>query len=313
MTSHTGRTRDGQPLAFNHPPASDVAPWFTWFSATHGELPEGVQISCGMLNDNTCLRIMFGGRWTAQTRDGLKVFEPGEAGISLYFGPQSRILPITAEGNFKVITVHLAAGAATVLGNPPQAEVLDRILDFDAMVGHGHLSSRFDPNGQPHEWLATFEEELRRFLIKHATRHPDPLSMAFERQLLANPSFKLREFADRHNVAPRTLERTVLRDFGMSPRQVRRRARALDLASALLGVAMEEEEAALRLRYFDQSHQIREIRHFFDCTPGQLQSEQHPLLRLNLEVRQAHRVQALAMLPPDTIEPWRDPEAEPRD
>lgn len=313
MTSHTGRTRDGQPLAFNHAPASDLAPWFTWFSATDAELPAGAKISCGMLNDHTCLRIMFGGRWTAQTRDGLKVFEPGEAGISLYFGPQSRILPITAEGNFKVITVHLTPGATTVLGNPPQTEVLDRILDFDALVGHGRLSSRFDPDGQPQQWLATFEEELRRFLARNDTRPPDPLSVAFERQLLADPSFKLRNFADQHGVAPRTLERVVLRDFGMSPRQVRRRARALDLASALLGVAMEEEEAALRLRYFDQSHQIREMRHFFDCTPRQLQTDQHPLLRLNLEVRQARRVQALALVPPDTIEPWRDPEAEPHD
>ena len=50
-----------------------------------------------------------------------------------------------------------------------------------------------------------------------------------------------------------------------------RRARALDMAAVLLGVALEEEEQELRLRYFDQSHLIREMRHYFDMTPGQLQ------------------------------------------
>jgi len=283
-----------------------------WFSATDAELPLGAKIDDGMFNDHTCLRIMFGGRWTAETRDGPRVFEPGEAGKSLYFGPQSRMLRISVEGRFKVITTVFAPGTATVVGNPPQVELVDRIFDFDEMVGHGQLSTRFDPMGHPQQWLETFEDELRRFIAQDEIRAPDPLTIAFERQLLTNPVFKLREFAKRHDIASRTLERTILRDYGLTPRQVRRRARALDMAAALLGVAMEDEEAALRLRYFDQSHQIREIRHFFDCTPGQLQSEPHPLLRLNLEVRQARRVRELALLPPDTIQPWRDPDSEPR-
>jgi AraC-like DNA-binding protein len=283
-----------------------------WFSATDAELPHGAKIADGMFNDHTCLRIMFGGRWTAETRDGTRVFEPGTNGKSLYFGPQSRMLRISVEGHFKVITTVFAPGTATVVGNPPQAELVDRIFDYDEMVGHGQLSTRFDPQGAPQQWLNTFETELRRFVVQTATRPPDPLTLSFEQQLLANPSFKLRDFAERHDVAARTLERTILRDYGLTPRQVRRRARALDLAAALLGVAMEDEEAALRLRYFDQSHQIREIRHFFDCTPGQLQSEPHPLLRLNLEVRQARRVRELALLPADSIQPWRDPESEPR-
>lgn len=265
-----------------------------------------------MLNDHACLRIMFGGRWTAQTRDGHEVFEPGEAGISLYFGPQSRMLPISVEGSFKVITVYLAPGATTAVGNPPQTEVIDRILDFDAMVGHGRLSARFDPQAPPNEWLDRFETELRRLLVTLGQHQPAPLSVAFEQQMLVNPSFASLEFANRYGVSPRTLERTILRDFGLRPREVRRRARALDLASLLLGVAMAEEESKLRLRYADQSHQIREIRHFFRCTPGQLQSRPNPLLRLNLEVRQTRRVEALALLPPDTIGPWRDPTAEPQ-
>ena len=312
ILSHTGRTRDGQPLAFNHAPADDIMPYFNWFSATSAEIPDGAEIADGMFNDHAVVRILFGGRWTAQTVDGTKVFEPPEGGMTLYFGPQTKVMPISAQGDFKVISIHLAAGGSSALDGPNMQGMLDRILDFDEIVGHGRLSSRFKPDAGPADWLKAFEKELRRLIEVRKARLPDPLAIDFERQMLANPSLPVTDFAEKVGTSTRTVERIVKRDYGMTPKQVARRARALDMAAALLGVAMEEEEAELRLRYFDQPHLIREIRHFFGTTPNGLKSSPHPLLRLNLEVRQARRVQALSLLPPDTIEPWRDPEAEPK-
>lgn len=312
MLSHTGRTRDGQPLAFNHAPSNDIMPYFNWFSATSVEVPGGVEIADGMLNDHAIIRILFGGHWTAETADGTKVFHPGEDGMTLYFGPQTKVLPITVSGDFKVISIHLAAGGASAMGGPSKQDMLDQILDYDELVGHGKLSTRFKPDAGPADWLKAFEKELRTFLALNKSRLPDPVSVAFEHQMLANPSIPVTDFAASLETSKRTVERIVKRDYGLTPKQVARRARALDMAAALLGVAMEEEEAALRLRYFDQPHLIREIRHFFGTTPKALKTSPHPLLRLNLEVRQARRLQALAMLPPDRIEPWRDPEAEPK-
>lgn len=310
--SHTGRTRDGDGLAFNHPPSSDLEPWFVWFSATDAEIPDGGQIADGMFNDHAVIRILFHGHWTARTRDGLMTFTPGDRGMTLYFGPQTKVMPITGRGRIKVISVHLAPGAASMLGGPCQEEMIDRIANHDELAGHGSLSSRFDPGGTPLDWLHSFERELRKFVEIRATKKPDPITLAFEHQTLVNPSFTLRDFAAGQGCSVRTVERAVKRDYGLSPKQVCRRARALDMASALLGVAMEEEEAALRLRYFDQSHLIREIKAFFGMTPQELRDGNHPFLRLNLEVRQARRVQALSLLPPGVIEPWRDPTAEPK-
>ena len=311
IVSHTGRTLDGQPLAFNQAPASDLVPYFNWFSVSSADIPEGVEISDGMFNDHAIIRILFGGRWTAKTADGTKVFDPGESGLTLYFGSQTRMMPISVQGSFKVISVHLGAGGATAMGGPKQAEILDRIIDYDELVGHGRLSSRFRPDASPEQWLRAFEEELCTFLKLRKSPLPDPLTSAFEDQILGNPSLPVSAFAERMGTSTRTVERTVKRDYGLTPKQVIRRARALDMAAALLGVAMEEEEAALRLRYFDQPHLSREIRHFFGTTPKKLKTAPHPLLRLNLEVRQNRRVKALALLPPDVIEPWRDPKAEP--
>lgn len=311
LVSHTGRTRDGDALAFNHLPAPDLLPWFTWLSVSDADVPAGATISDGILNDHPVIRIIFGGRWSAQTRDGHRVFETGDEGMTLYFGPQTQVMPISVEGRIKVLTVHIGPGAAAKLGGPQQHEMLDRIIDHDQLVGHGRLSSRFDIDGGPNDWLETINVELRKFVSKRNTHEPDPITLAFERQALIDPSFAMMKFSDEHECSTRTVERIIRRDYGMSPKQVCRRARALDMASALLGVAMEDEEAALRLRYFDQSHLIREIKAFFGTTPHGLKEGNHPLLRINLEIRQARRVQELALLPPGTIEPWRDPNAEP--
>lgn len=311
VVSRTGRTRDGQPLALNRAPSPDLAPWFTWFNASDAELPADLAISDGILNDHACLRVVFGGEWTVETIDGTIRFAAGERGRTLYFGPQSRMMRLNVRGAFKVITAQMAAGGATMLGTPSQLEMMDRAVDYDELVGHGCFSSRFDPRDRPSVWISIFEAELRRFIARYGTRPPDPLVRDFEQFTLIDPSAPLTAFSERQGISSRTLERIVRRDYGLAPKQVMRRARALDLAAALLGVAMEEEEADLRLRFFDQSHQIRDIRHFFASTPRQLQEEPHPLLRLNLEVRQARRVETLQLVPRNAGGPWRDPAAEP--
>lgn len=136
------------------------------------------------------------------------------------------------------------------------------------------------------------------------------MALEFHRRMLVDPSFEVGEVAEAYNVSRRTLERQVKASFGLTPKQAVRRARALDMAAALLGVAMPEEEAAFRLRYFDQSHMTREIQSFFGMSPGALSREPATLLRIDLEIRQMRRAEAMHELGIEDV-PWRDPEAEP--
>lgn len=279
-----------------------------------GELPPKLKVSCGMLGDQACLRLLWGGTWTAETTDGYQVFEPGEDGITLYFGTQTRRMPISVTGSYKVMTIQLTTGAPSVLGGPPQVEIRDRILRFDDLVGHGRLTKRIDTTASYEHWISSIEAQMRRFLKTRSGDRPNPLSLAFERQFLAAPHFAISGFAEAHGVSTRTLERTIARDFGISPKFVQRRARALDMAAHLLGVGRPEEEPEMRLRYFDQSHLIREIRMFFGMSPTELVVGPHPLLRLNLESRQLRRLRALEELEAQfsgAAAPWRDPSTEP--
>lgn len=310
IRSLTGSTRTGYPLAASRGVAPDLAPWFQWISAAAGDLASDQTVRCGMLADHSGVRLLFGGTWTAQTADGAMTFAPGRRGLALYFGPQTRYMPISVTGSYRVITLMLAPGAAPVLSLPDQTWMLDRIVDYDELAGGRRLCGCIPREQNFGHWLIVLEAELRRRLARGAPARPDPTVTAFARECLARPDFRIAEFAASQGISQRTVERAVKRSFGLSPKKVLRRARALDTAARLLGVALPEEEAAMELRYYDQPHQSREIRRFFDMTPRDLARGAHPMLRLNIELRQSRRLLTLAeMGTPER--PWRDPQAEP--
>ena len=311
IRSLTGATRSGAPLAASRRVADDLAPWFYWISAAAGELAATQTVRCGMLSDQSCVRILFGGTWTARTVDGPMVFEPGERGLTLYFGPQTRYMPISVTGSYQVITLTLAAGAPHVLDLPEQETMLDRIVDYDALVGDAAISACIPLDRGYGHWLAALESRLRTFIAHQRPPLPDPVVTVFDRESLARPDFRIADFANYHGVSQRTVERGVRRAFGLAPKQVLRRARALDTAARLLGVTLPEEEHALELRYYDQPHQSREVRRFFGMTPGELARGAHPMLRLNIELRQSRRLLSLAKVGNPAERPWRDPAAEP--
>lgn len=301
---------NGAPLALARAPAEDLKQWLSWISVTEVELAPSHTIRCGMLCDQPCLRLLFGGSWTAHDQDGHKQFHPGDEGKTLYFGSQSQLMPVSVTGSFRIITLYFTMGAA-MLGGPTPGELLNRVIDYDQLVGHGRLTSRVPTERDPAQWADTIEEEFRVFVDKFGARKPDGLSSAFEKACLIEPDFSLAQFAASHGVSARTLERTVKRDFGITPGLVQRRARALDIAASLLGVALPDEEATMGLRYYDQAHQIREIRRFFGMRPGDLARGSCPLLRITLESRQKRRLEALRQLCGLELLPWRDPAAEP--
>ena len=70
------------------------------------------------------------------------------------------------------------------------------------------------------------------------------------------------------------------------------------MASHLRGVADDSEAEALALRYYDQSHLIRDFQHFLEQTPMQFVMNPQPIFTLSLEVRQARRLEELGRLGP---------------
>lgn len=77
----------------------------------------------------------------------------------------------------------------------------------------------------------------------------------------------------------RQLQRLVERYFGVPPKQLVRKYRALRVAALLQSPETSEEQAASLINlFYDQSHLNREMRHFMGRTPARLSDGNAPLL-----------------------------------
>jgi AraC-like DNA-binding protein len=308
MRSALGHTRDGAPLSNNRAPESELSPWIARIWATKVETEPDQTIACGMFADTPVLRVLFSGDWTAETIYGL-----GRYGKSaLFFGPQTKRMPITVSGNFATLSVALKPGAVETLGGPPIAHTLDRIIRFDDIFADHRwwgsseqLVEWLDPAGPPERWLRVAEKLFRQFLDLKNCPKPNPVVEAFDIAAFANPNFNIGEFAEENAIERRTLERLIKRAYGLTPKQVLRRARVMDMAANLLGVGDNAESEELALRYYDQSHMIREFSSYFGVTPKQFASTPQPLMTLTLEARQSRRLEVLGRKAPGVVPPWR--------
>lgn len=297
-----GVSRDGQPLSRNRLPAPDLAPWIGWIYATSVAAPPDYELNCSLLSDTAMIRIQLEGSWTAQTRDG--PLHKGPA--ALHFGPQSRAMPISVRGSFTSIGMALKPGVGFAVLGLNAAAFVDRIVPCDEIgLPVSAVLDAIDPAASPEAWLQTLEAVARAFVRAAGAPEPDPVSARFERLALTDPTASVAEFAEDCGISTRQLERICRRDFGLTPKQVLRRSRALDMASYLRGVADSDEADELALRYHDQSHMIREFTELFGMTPRQFVATPQPLMTLALESRQARRLAILERISPGGARPWQ--------
>lgn len=307
IRSALGFSRRGEPLSNNRAPADDLAPWVARVYATKAEVEPGSMISCGLCSDTPVMRVVFAGEWTVGTSDGIGRYGPS----ALLFGPQTKRMPVTVKGDFATVGVALKPGAMTALKGPEVASTLDRIILYDHIYGHKEWGTSkrmlewFDPDGPPERWLKVAEKLFRQLVERAGGAKPDPVIEAFDKAALADPNLVIGDFAEEHDIDRRRLERLVKKSYGQTAKQVLRRARALDIAAHLRGVADDAEADEAALRFFDQSHMIREFQAFFGMTPRQFATTPQPFMTLTLEARQSRRLDELGRTLPGQPPPWR--------
>lgn len=289
-------------MSYNRAPVAKLAPWIARLYASVVEAPADYHLSCGLLNDTSFLRIQLVGEWSAQTAQG--PLQYGRA--ALFFGPQSRRMPVSVTGSFTSIGVSLRPGACRALKMINVRDHVDTIVPTDKIgLDSAAMLARFDQDAAPEEWLQMLESCVAGLAEKVKWAEPDPVSARFEVISFTNPSIRISDFAEECGIEIRKLERIIRRDFGLPPKQVLRRARALDMASHLRGVADQAEAEEIALRFYDQSHLIREFIDLFGMPPSQFVATPQPLMTLTLESRQARRLEMIERLGPDEARPWQ--------
>lgn len=307
LRSALGHTRAGAPLSNNRAPETDLSPWIARLWATKVEQQPDQKIACGMFADTPVLRILLRGSWTAETLYGVGRYECA----ALFFGPQTKRMPVAVKGNFATISIALKPGAVEALGGPALTDTLNRIIRFEDIYGDlwwgnsEQLIEWLNPKSPPERWLRVSEKLFGQLIDFTGCPEPNPIIEMFDIAAFSNPNMSIGDFASENGIGRRTLERLIKRAYGMPPRQVLRRARILDIAANLLGVADEAEAEELALRYYDQSHMIREFSSYFGMTPKQFINNPQPLMTLTLEARQSRRLEVLGRNLPGETPPWR--------
>lgn len=302
IASGAAATKDGQPISYSRAPARDLAPWIARLYVTIVDAPADYELSCGIFSDAAMLRIQLRGDWIAETAEGRR--EMGRA--ALYFGPQTRRMPIAVRGSFTSVGLSFRAGACHALSRIKLDAMCDKLAPLETVgLCQSEWMDLFQPGGSPEDWCAAMEEAMRRLIARTGASEPDALAASVEAAAFTNPEITVARLAQQCGTEQRKLERLVRRDFGLPPKQVLRRARALDMASHLRGVADHDEAEALALRYYDQSHLIREFTALFGMSPRQFVDSPQPLMTLSLETRQARRLEMLSRITPGDIKPWQ--------
>ncbi|OBV10805.1 helix-turn-helix transcriptional regulator [Erythrobacter dokdonensis] len=199
--------------------------------------------------------------------------------------PLSRATPIVVEGPFHAFGAALTPLGWAALTGLHAGEYRDRLLPAATVLGRdfgelGQILLEAYRNGTMTGPACA--RAVGDFVARHARpvnpRHLE-LIIAVGRWLGASFNPDLADLDGVAGYSVRQVQRLVERYFGLPPRTLARKYRALRAAALLSGPALADQaEAELAEAFFDQSHVIREITRFVGRTPARLTDPSTPYL-----------------------------------
>jgi AraC-like DNA-binding protein len=155
--------------------------------------------------------------------------------------------------------------------------LIDRAIDAATLIG--------DAAPMLHAAMLASDSIEARFALlcdalDTATHVCDPAQLAFTRMVdgwlteSADPQVEV--LVQRSGLSMRQLERMAKRFYGLPPKTLARKYRALRAAAALAR-GEDLDDNGISDSFYDQSHLIREVKRFAGLTPQQIRSHQSPL------------------------------------
>ena len=218
-------------------------------------------------------------------------FPDGSVQVSPDFhiiGPTSGAMHVRSVGPVWGIGMGVTPlGWAALLGSDASS-MLNRVIDAGGPFGAVRLRSaaaaiRAAPDVPAR--LAILESLMRELL--HAG---DRRAGAFVRQvdawLSASPSPEMSELIATTGLSRRQIERKCNALYGAPPKLLARKYRALRAAVVLASEGGDVDDVIAR-GFYDQSHLIREVKHFTGLTPRQIRAAPTALAQLTISKRMA--------------------------
>jgi AraC-like DNA-binding protein len=150
----------------------------------------------------------------------------------------------------------------------------------------------------PEEMCAEIADFIAARLRPINPRH-DALMTRITGWLSSSLDPPLSALVDGSGYSERQLQRLVERYYGLTPKQLVRKYRALRVAALLQSPDTSKEQIAAMLNlFYDQSHLIREIRLFAGRTPARLGDSEQPILDALLDIRNFRQITPGLAAPP---------------
>jgi AraC-like DNA-binding protein len=208
--------------------------------------------------------------------------------------PVSLLTPTTAaaitelDGPFRVVGAALSPlGWAAFTGLPADTHC-DRLCDASEFLGPEIIALREElcASGADDAALTARVAEFIGANLKPVNSRHAKLIGEVAEWLSSELDPPLSALEKRAAYGGRQLQRLIERYFGVTPKQLVRKYRAIRVAALLQDPSTSDEQVAELLNlFYDQSHLIREVRHFLGRTPARLGDGANPLLEATSGLR----------------------------
>lgn len=212
--------------------------------------------------------------------------------------PLSRATPIVVDGPFHAFGAALTPIGWAALTGLHAGQHRDRLLPAGSVLG-----PQIDALGE--KLLGAYRSRtmsgqecalaIGGFIEAHAKPiNPRHLALIAATGRWLSESFNpdVARLASISDYSGRQVQRLVERFFGLPPRALARKYRALRAAALLSTPNLSlEDEAEIAEAFFDQSHMIREITHFVGRTPARLSDQTTPYLSEMIDARNLRELQ----------------------
>lgn len=199
--------------------------------------------------------------------------------------PLSRATPIVVDGPFHAFGAALTPIGWAALTGLHAGQHRDRLLQAGSVLGGeidalgNHLLGAYRNGAMTGPECAA---AIGDFIAGHVKPiNPRHLELIAETGRWLGASFnpEVSALTGVAGYSARQVQRLVERYFGLTPRALARKYRALRAAALLSSPQLSlEDEAEIGAAFFDQPHMIREIAHFVGRTPARLGDQTTPYL-----------------------------------
>lgn len=185
-------------------------------------------------------------------------------------GPTTAPVRAISHGPVYLIGIGLMPGGWATLMGPDAASYVDRAVHAHGIFGDWiHDVAQAIAKAQDDAARVSMMQDLAREIMRRGDPAPMWFTRTVDKWLVSNLSPQLDDLVAAAGMSARSVERMTKRFYGVPPKVLARKYRALRAASAL-ATGDKIDAAALADAFYDQSHLIREVKQFSGATPGQL-------------------------------------------